>query len=73
MVLVLMGDEHRIQMVDALTEHLLPEVGTGIHSHRHLLRANQNGSSSALITGVFRLAYRTLAPNHRDTLRSAAT
>ena len=41
MVLVFMGDEYRIQSVDPLTQHLLAEIGTRIHSHRHLFRPYQ--------------------------------
>ena len=67
-VLVLMGNEHRVEMVHPFTEHLLTEVGTGINRHGHLLRANQNRSACALVAGVFRLTHRTLTSDDRNTL-----
>ena len=73
MVLMFMSDEHRIQLGDVLAQHLLAEIGTGIHCHRQLIGLNQDGGAETFIARILRLAHRTGATDDRYTLRSSST
>ena len=73
MVLVLVRNEHRIKFGNVLAQHLLSEVGTGIHGHRHRAGLNQNGGAKALVARVLGLAHGTGATDDRNALRGSRT
>ena len=45
-------NEHRIQLLDSLSQHLLTKVRTRVNRHRHLVGSNQNGSPCALVARI---------------------
>ena len=73
MVLMLMGDEHGVQLGDVLTQHLLAEVRTSINDDRPLLGLNQDGGAEALVAWVLRLAHGTGTSNDGYALRGSST
>ena len=75
MVLVLMGEQDRIERGHLRTEHLLPEIGTGVdHEGPRTLRSvlpidlEQGAGSGAVVAGVGGRAHPAVTGDDRDPL-----
>ena len=68
MVLMFVRDENGIKFYDVLAQHLLAEIGAGIHSHCHFIGLNQNGGAEPFIARVLGPAHGTSAADDWHTL-----
>ena len=67
MVIMLMGDEHRIEGLKVYAKHLLAEIGAAVNKDAPSSHFHQTGAAQTLIFGVGRCADLTGATNLRHT------
>jgi hypothetical protein len=68
MVAVSMGKDDSVDPLHLLTQHLLPEVRTGVDNKILIVDLNKNGGAQSLVTEVDGPAYFAHAANHWHTL-----
>src|SRR5262245_54724287 len=65
------SEEYCIDLLDAVGQCLLPEVGGGIDEDGLAFKLHQNRRAQALIPGIFRQAGITITADSRNPNRSA--
>jgi hypothetical protein len=68
-----MGDEDAIDAAYLMPKHLLPKVGSGIYYQRGAVTLYQYAAAQALVFGVHRSAYITIAGYHGYATAGAGT
>ena len=78
MVLVLMGEQHGIELLDAGPQHLLPEIRTGVDHERPLplwsvgaIDLEQGARAEALVPGILGRADPAVTRDDGHPLRGA--
>lgn len=72
-VFMLVGENQRIQPVDAFPQHLVPKIGTRINHKTLSADGYVNGCSQSLVPKIHRLANPARTAYHRYTLGGACT
>jgi hypothetical protein len=58
------GEEDGVNLVQAFSQGLLPQIGGGVHQDVSFPVPDQQGSARSLVLRVVRTAYPALAPHH---------
>jgi hypothetical protein len=73
MVVVLVGDQDGVEVVDVFAEHLLPEIRPDVNEDVQMFLTIQGSTAQALVARVCGAAHRTGTTNDRNALRRAGT
>lgn len=68
-----MGDQKSVDILNAVFQHMFPEIRSCVYNYPAIFMVNTNGAASTLIAGVCGQTHRTCAANFRYTGRSAGT
>ena len=72
-VLVVVGEQDGIQVPDPCAQHLIAEIGAGVHQDRQSAVFHQGGGAQAFVTRVGGAADRAFAADHRYALGGPCT
>ena len=73
MILMRVGEDDSIQFSDMLPEHLVAEVGGGVHYDGGSRRLNEDAAAKPFVFFVGGGAYSAGTGNHRNTRAGAGT